>query len=36
MHFDEAFKFVRSKRAYAEPNSGFMKQLKEFEQDLIK
>ncbi|XP_050735356.1 dual specificity protein phosphatase 19-like [Eriocheir sinensis] len=32
MSFDEAFRFVKSKRSFVRPNEGFMKQLKEYEQ----
>lgn len=32
--FKEAFKFVKSKRSIIHPNSGFVKQLKEYEQQL--
>ncbi|CAI2367253.1 unnamed protein product [Moneuplotes crassus] len=32
--FEEAFRFVKSKRSIIQPNSGFIKQLKEFEKQL--
>lgn len=31
MSFDEAFRFVKSKRSFVRPNEGFVKQLKEYE-----
>lgn len=35
MRVDEALKLIRSKRPYAEPNMGFMRQLREFEREMI-
>ncbi|XP_042219922.1 dual specificity protein phosphatase 19-like [Homarus americanus] len=34
MSFDEAFKFVKSKRSFIRPNAGFIDQLKEYETKL--
>ena len=35
MLLDEALRFVKHKRPYAQPNPGFLKQLVEFELELI-
>ena len=35
MNFEDAFKFVKSKREQILPNSGFVEQLKEFEEILV-
>lgn len=34
MSFDEAFRFVKSKRSFIRPNTGFLEQLKEYESKL--
>ncbi|XP_071546122.1 dual specificity protein phosphatase 19 [Panulirus ornatus] len=34
MNFDEAFNFVKSKRSFIRPNTGFLEQLKEYESKL--
>ncbi|KAK8743046.1 hypothetical protein OTU49_001501 [Cherax quadricarinatus] len=34
MSFDEAFRFVKSKRSFIRPNPGFLEQLKEYETKL--
>ncbi len=36
MKYDEAYKFVKDKRFMVYPNPGFIKQLKIFEEELIK
>ena len=35
MNFEDAFTFVKSKREQILPNSGFVEQLKEFEEILV-
>ena len=34
MRFDDALKLIRARRTCAEPNAGFMKQLRDFEREL--
>ena len=34
MSFDDAYKLLKSKREVIQPNEGFIKQLKEFEEEL--
>ena len=34
MNFEDAHKFVKSKRSETYPNSGFIEQLKEYENEL--